>query len=322
MDKIEMENWRNKNKNTPASLRRSKKSILNPHDIDYEYDNVPLLKNAYTSSRKIKRKIVDVFNSCAFDCTFSIYSAAFLDNITFRPVINHATEVEQFSNMVKKLMQMSYTAHQCSVDKTALMYELFSKRYKLQVVETKNTISIDGHTTYGSFLKSLFADIDSSFLYSLKEINTCPKCDYTFEEKNAFANNKQLFYKIDLKHLSKYIRYKDTTSRCRKCMARLQTTVQYSNILAFDVEPLTKEAISQIKINDVQKKLHMNENVYDLFAVVEFKETISGVHHFIAHIKRADGTWETYDDLKKAAVRSRHCATTPISIFAVFYKKL
>lgn len=54
MDKVEKENWRNKN-NSTKKLRRSKTSVLNPHDVNYKYSNVPLLKNAYTSPRKINK---------------------------------------------------------------------------------------------------------------------------------------------------------------------------------------------------------------------------------------------------------------------------
>lgn len=252
MDKVEKENWRNKIKNTPKS-RRSKRSILNPHDLDYKYNHIPMLKNAYTSPRKINKKIVDICNSCAFDCTLSIYTAAFFDYPELCPIINEATKEQMFSIMVKNIIQGLLTDRERLIDKTKLLYELFSKRYKKQVKETENTISINGMTTYGPFVKSLFADMDSLLLSSIKKIKTCSKCDYTFQEKISLANNSILYDKIDLKRLSKYIVYDDNMNwRCRKCNKQLQATVEYSDILVFDVEPISKQYMHQTKIKDVQ----------------------------------------------------------------------
>lgn len=319
MEKVEKENWRNKN-NNPQRIRRSKNSILNRHDVDYKYNSVPLLKNAYTSSRKINKKIVDVCNSCAFDCTLSIYTAVFSDYPELRPVINEATEEQKISHMINKILQRCKCDRELLIDKTALLYELYSIRYKKQVVETENTISVDGMTTYGSFLKYLFAEMDTLLLSSITEIKTCSECECTFQEKNAFGNNNRLYDKIDLKRLSKYIVYDDSmTCCCRKCNAQLFTTMNYSDIIVFDVEPLSDKYLHHTKINEMQAKLHMKENIYELFAVVEFKPSIV---HFVAHVKRADETWESYDDLQKEVIRSRECTTTPIYIFAVFYKKM
>lgn len=246
--------------------------------------------------------------------------AVFSDYPELRPIIDEITEEQQFSNMIKKIIQRCSSDRQLLIDKTALLYELCSLRYKTQVLETENTISIDGMTNYGSFLKSLFADMDSLLLSSITEINPCSECDCTFEDKNALGNNNRLYDKIDLKRLSKYIAYDDSMSwRCRKCNAQMLTTVNYSDIVVFDVEPLSGKHLHQTKINEVQAKLHMNGNIYELFAVVEFKPSAV---HFVAHVKRANETWESYDDLQKEVIRSRKCTTTPIHIFAVFYKKI
>lgn len=54
-NKIPKENWKGRVRSSPA-MRRSKISILNPHDVTYKYNTVPLLQNGYTASRRIKKK--------------------------------------------------------------------------------------------------------------------------------------------------------------------------------------------------------------------------------------------------------------------------
>lgn len=63
-DEIPSEEWNRRNKKLPI-LRRSKLSILNPHDVDYKYHSVPLLNNTYRAPRKIRSKIINVTHTCA-----------------------------------------------------------------------------------------------------------------------------------------------------------------------------------------------------------------------------------------------------------------
>lgn len=314
---IPEENWKNKNTEPPV-LRRSKASILNPHDVNYKYNSVPLLKNAYTSPRKVNNKYVDLRHTCAYDSTYCIYTAAFLDDERLHQIIDSCEANQRFSYFIKKILERRQDSKQFYIDKTEILYQLYSKFYKKQIKETKNSISMNCETAFGPFMKKLFSEIDSDLLSSVTEIRSCPKCQNDIEEKSPFGKVR-FVDKISLQRLSSYlILEEDKNWRCRACNTRMETTLEYANLIAFDVEPAKERLIFLSKIDDVQEALHINEAVYNLFAVVEFKAEI---RHFLAHVKRANGVWETYDDLKMDVIRSRKCTTTPMAIFAVFYNK-
>lgn len=98
----------------------------------------------------------------------------------------------------------------------------------------------------------------------------------------------------------------------------MQASTSYGDIIAFDVEPLNKKDFSATAINQIQQTLHISEDVYKILGVVEYKPANN---HFVAHVKRANSIWETYDDLTSEVIRSRKCATSPMLIFGVFYVK-
>lgn len=314
---IPEENWRNKNTKSPT-IRRSKASILNPHDVNYKYNNIPLLKNAYRSPHKIRKKYVEVCHTCAFDSVLCVYTAAFLDNRNLHCIIDSCNKEHRFSNFIKQILDGHQSNKQCYIDKTNLLYNMYSRFYKPSVVETENTISIDCETTLGPFLKKLLSEIDLSTLSSISETKTCPNCGCEYNEKSPLVN-LQLVDKINLQRLSSYIVLEnDKNWPCRMCDTRLQTVTNYAHIISFDVEPLKREFIHNIEICKVQQTLYIKGDIFKLFAVVEFK---SAIKHFVAHVKRANDIWETYDDLKSDVIRSRKCTTTPMAIFAVFYQK-
>lgn len=167
-------------------------------------------------------------------------------------------------------------------------------------------------------MRTLHAEIDECILSSISETKTCPMCHSEYSEKHPLGS-VQLVNKINLQRLLSHIIMDDDKKwHCRKCSARLQTVTNYADIIAFDVEPLKRKYIHLTEISKVQSTLHLHEDVFKLFAVVEFK---SSNKHFIAHIKRANGIWKTYDDLEKKVIRSRQCTSTPMAIIGVFYKK-
>lgn len=317
-NEVPKENWKNKNKSSPI-LRRSKTSILNRHDVNYQYNSVPLLKNAYTSPAKIQKKTVDLCNTCAFDSTFCIYSAAFLDEENLNTIIRSCEKSHLFSYRIKEAQALQQRPKQLYVHKTEILFKLYAKYYKDQIVETTNTISMKCTTAFGPFFEKLLTDIDSNLLCSVTAKRQCSQCHYEIEDKHAFGKLR-FIDKVHLQRLSSYlVLNEDRNWQCRECDSRMLTMLEYANIIAFDVEPTRTKFYYSTTIDMVQQTLHINESVYMLFAVVQFK---SENEHFLAHVKRANGVWETYDDLETRVIRSKNCTKRPMMIFAVFYKKI
>lgn len=313
------ENWRNQNKRSPL-LRRSQLSFLNPHDVDYKYNSVPLVRNGYTATRRIRSKIVTVRNTCGFDSAFSIYAAAFCDNGTFHEVVDRFGGKEiNLPFIVKTSIQKSgkKTDKMLYENRTKLLFKLYSTSYKEQIDETDNTIGISCVTAFGPLLQRLLIwDNAGEILSSVSIKQTCNQC-HVDRLDNRSLMNVRFHGKINLKRLSKYIVSDDLNAAyCRKCNNQLILSKQYGNILAFDVEPLEEKYRYKIKISDIQHNSCIGEQTYKLFGVVEY---IPDILHFIAHVERDNGIWETYDDLNSKVIRSKKCLSTPMTVFGIFY---
>lgn len=154
------ENWKNKNKK-PSDFRRSKTSILNPHDVNYHYSSVPLFKNAYTCSRKIDKNVVDLRSTCAFDSTLCVYSAAFLDNFNLHQIIDSSEDDNRFSSFIKKIFEHRLSMKALHVQKTDILHDFYAQFYEHQISTTENTMTLDCFTSYGPFLKQFLKEMDA-----------------------------------------------------------------------------------------------------------------------------------------------------------------
>lgn len=248
----------------------------------------------------------------------SIYTSAFFDNNGIHNVIDGANENQNsFSFFIKNILKSGdrKSNKQHYEARTKILYELYSQFYKTSIYENENVIEITCSSTFGPFLKKMLLDIDDGILSSMLVKRICAACNREFVDRHALMELK-FVDKINLKRLSNYINLAVRNAECRKCGNRLETIVEYGNVLAFDVEPLTEKHMTTSTIDDIQQTLHIEDRVYKLFGVVEF---LKANNHFIAHVKRSNGVWETYDDLQKEVSRSKNCSKKPMVVFAVFY---
>lgn len=258
-------------------------------------------------------------NTCAFDSALSIYTAGFLDNEKMHNVIDGSVETQNsFSFFIKNILQRGdrKSNKEHYETRTCILYQLYTQFYKKQVSESVHTIDIVCTTTFGPFLKKLLLEIDGGILCSITIRRSCVLCRREYNDHQPLMELK-FVNKINLKRLSQYIVLgSKNTSDCRKCRNRLRASVEYGNIIAFDVEPLTEKYITKTIIEEIQDTLHIDDRIYKLFGVVEF---VRSNIHFKAHVKRSNGIWETYEDLQKEITRTKTCSTTPMVVFAVFY---
>lgn len=310
------ENWKNKNQKSP-NLRRSKTSILNPHNVNYVYHGVPILKNGHTQPER-DGKICVTSNTCGFDSVFSIYTAAFLDNEITKEKFEGSEKENRFSYFVKNILEK----HDRKCDKehynnrTKLLRKIFSE-YKDAISTDENLTTISCLTGIGSFFSKL-ADIDGGNISSIKKIKNCTNCSI---EILSYSNLMPLRVtpgkNIELKKLQKYIRVEDERAfNCRKCGKPVHVEIFYQNILALEVEATTATRLSSDMISDIPHTINIGGYFYNLFAVIQQLP-----NHFVAHVKRTNGIWQTYDDLLPKMVCSKNITTKHMDIAMLFYIK-
>lgn len=148
------ENWRGRNVSPPL-LRRSRKSILNPHDIDYFCQDIPLLHNGYTTkTRAAGKKSIVVHSTCGMDSIFSVYCAAYLDNKVTKNEINESTLANEFSSFIKAFFISKKSSDHHYKTRTKLLQKIFSnEKYVNKISENAHTITVDCNTGIAGFFE-------------------------------------------------------------------------------------------------------------------------------------------------------------------------
>lgn len=322
------ENWKNKVKKSPP-IRRSRASILTPHDINYQYHNVPLMSNRYESNLKVRGKYVVVEKTCAFDSALSVYTAACFDNDNMGNIFNDATNENIWSIFIKNISRrdkivkgknnQDLTKHYHQ-ERTKILYQLYSiLNYKDSFVENENTITISCKTTFAPFLKQLIL-LDGGKLSSMARKYTCARCKIEKNDHVPFIPvTLSAINKIKLNHFSRYINTKEyNLPQCDVCKNKMHLTKEYSDLLAFEIEPLLQKQFEKQSISNVQDEIQMNNSTYKLYAVVEY---IVEAKHFIAHVKRKNGIWQSFDDLEPKVMCNKNIEKIPMNMFSLFYLK-
>lgn len=325
-----IENWRGKAK-ASSTLHRSKSSILNPHDVNYPYHNIPLMKNGDSDSvprYKVGRKTVVIEKTCAFDSLYCVYAAAYFDNDVIQKIINDATHDNEFSTFISNIVRRKKKKAKSNRDfdrqlyseRTKLLYTLYSCHYKKSILETEHTLNISCVTAFGPFVEKLIL-LDGAKLSSKTNTCTCTYCNETnIVQSPLVPVTLSTRAKINLETFSKVIAPEECFSRCKcaNCGNEMEVTTEYGSLLAFEIEPLLKNQMEKTQISAIQNEIYMNGQAYKLYAVIEFNDRLE---HFLAHIKRKDDVWQTFDDVKKHVKCLKRIETLSMYAFMLFYMK-
>lgn len=151
---------------------------------------------------------------------------------------------------------------------------------------------------------------NSDILYSVK---TKIKCDCNTIVGEKVSNYLPMNFKGDwqkiIGNLQAYIsEEKDTLDLCYDCFANKHIQIEYNDVVVIQIERAYPDArIYKIDLNKIT--IVLNGNIYVFRAAIEHSTS-----HFIAHILRADSTWESYDDMK-----NKKFFKTPNSFYSVQY---
>lgn len=129
---------------------------------------------------------------------------------------------------------------------------------------------------------------------SLIESKICINCEVTKDKVLPFLAVNII--NLDLKNIQKSYELNILKERsCINCKGKCTFNQIFNNILALEVEPKNDIAIQKkISIENLAPTINVGK-LYKLYAVVEFDPTLK---HFTSHVKRINGKWKTYDDLK------------------------
>lgn len=316
------ENWKNKNRSLPL-FRRSKTSILERHDVNYFCHGIPILRNGHTTkSRKTGRKSIVVTNTCAMDSILAIYCSAYLDNNVAKREINESTASNKFSSFIKSFFSCEKRSIKHYDKRTELLLDIFTvQSYPTAITENEHVRIVKCETGVASFFEKL-SNEDGMMMASVKRKKQCATCSYENISHSALTPIRvSVSRDTRLENIERYIITNDDgmAPECRACGNHLTISEEFGNIIAIEAEPLSHNSTRQMRkyeIQQLKEKICIKGELYQLFGIIQY---IPQIKHFVAHIKRNNGVWQTVDDLETEVKTTKKIEEIPMHIFMLFY---
>lgn len=311
----QFENWRNKgnpvlrSKNEKRN-RRAAQSILSKHDLTYFRHGIPLLENGQATKNIVTER------TCAFDSIYAIFAVAAID---YNCDYTSTTESKFAQFLSETVMKNNKTLRKAYVLRNEILKSIFSNKCyekSTNLTSNKRMTHIDCHTGLGGFFSQLVRDGNEQ----LSSYTLAANCEHCQESKRIqrplMPLRVNIQQPISLDDIQSMIIINDEhTTRCPKCQRKMAYNRELNKIVAFEVEPTKHEYTMPHNLSNIQDEIMLENKPYKLFGTVEFD---AAAHHFIAHVKRKNDIWETYDDLHTEKA-GRKFTNNAKNIFMLFY---
>lgn len=89
------------------------------------------------------------------------------------------------------------------------------------------------------------------------------------------------------------------SNKCIQCKSTsVDTSFSFSKIVMFDLLLYKVQKIKLNSINDIPTQFVLFNTTFEFVGCIEFVGNCKlSLQHYVAHIKRKNNIWETYDDL-------------------------
>lgn len=94
-----------------------------------------------------------------------------------------------------------------------------------------------------------------------------------------------------------------------KCTGKQIINYTLNDLLIFEID-------LGVDLNDIPDTMTLQGKLFTLLSVIEY---LPNIRHYVAHCKRLDDTWETYDDLSTKATRTKN---QQMNVHCILYAKL
>lgn len=308
---VSQEYWRNKNVDTleqskPRKSNRNVNSIL--EKAKPFSSNLPFLPNGGTTKGNQSIETIISEETCPFDSIYQVYAAFYKDIKVIQE------DIDQSECLFDEFIKKSFFAKKDS--------ELIEARNHLlrAMFPEKVNRGRKNMTTLNIFMgiNEMFDTLNSNseVLCSVKSRDKCLSCDFIGNEK--FHMYVPMKFKGDWKNIVQNLQsYVDTDvltigdeNLCPKCESELDMQILLNNILVIHIElAYPNTLIHKVEMSKISGEITIHDKQYEFRAAIEY-----GAKHFVAHVKRNNGVWQTYNDLK-----SPHTQKPPKSFYSVLY---
>lgn len=324
-DSVKHENWKGQNDDAKKSLikfkQRSRFSILNP-----QYASVlPISLLSNQSTVKVRNKQIIISQGCAPNSLTHVFMAMYVDSEKVKAEID-ATD-DEFSNNIKMAINSRKidSVYRSRAEFLVKCYDEYCKskdnstneeiagtvdkskidllkrklvRTKFFQEESSQIILLNCHINLMSLLGILCIKTP---LFAVKESTFCSTCKVELKETRILPTGPVNINTYGVENLQKCLIDQKMVSNivCPQCKSSGTKIRSPSRILFLDLENF--DGLSQkvqedrkFELKKVSDQITYGGIKFFFKAIIE--HDIS--KHFIAHIRRPSGAWETYDDLK------------------------
>lgn len=303
------ENWRNKNIDAKVKqtqrTNRCKTSILNQAKPLSRF--IPILKNGHRTIGTKKNTGIVTTQTCPFDSIFQMFAACYADLTSF------ASKVDQDDSMFSTLIKNLFSESEVYNLRNELLLNLFPEKAISFECKLK---AIDCETSVHHLLTKLVSKyplLQSSEIW--RECDTC-----TFRSEIISRTFVPLQLNINLRDIQKFIKFNDSKKKCQNCCGMTKFSRRVNDVIVFDTEPTNYNNIIResymIGLEDLPTTVIVDGRRFILKGTVEYTN-----RHFVAHVRRNDGEWQTYDDINYAKIRKTPKRIFPVQLFYVMQGK-
>lgn len=265
---------------------------------------IPILSNGH---RKYygKQSSVLTYNTCAFDTIFQIFAAIFID---YEHIQNRFEENEEaeFYSMIAATFNYEKKGSGLMTDLYERRFGILKRVYAEKIISTTSgllTIDCNSNIAY-----TIEHAMPQSF-FSYSRVKHCNSCSNSVLSRRVFIDiNLELFASetVSIQDLNEHINIdllcevKKSKCTTNLCSGMIEIDTTFSEVVVIDLQLIDEKLNKIFSINEVPQELDLRGIKYKIFAMAEYiKKSGETIGHYIAHVRRFNNQWETYNDLLK-----------------------
>lgn len=246
-----------------------------------ESQQVPILMNGFTGGG------LQTYKTCAFDCIFSTVACLHRDYSKFRAVINTAkvNHKSQFCAFIAEVVEQKKVPMSAYIVRNKMLHNLYG------FPENVNRMtSLDCETGFGGLFSKVCTE--NEVLASSIMNRSCETCKSSKKIVRPFL--PLLHKQLDITDLQCAIIQPAMEEECPKCHQLCHPEHSIGPLLALEVEQISPQARQRHSVDVITSRIEVGKDMFNLCGVIENKQE---PRHFICHMLRKSGHWETHDDL-------------------------
>lgn len=291
------ENWKNRNIDAKPKRKIPEKrcinSILNPSK-PYSR-SIPILKNGHCTIGT--KKIAGIISrlTCPFDYIFQVLAACYVDNRSF------GEKVETDDSDLSYLLKNVFTNNDVYRLRNEMLVTLLPEKV---TKHDSNVLYLDGETG----IQTMFMRMASTYTIaqSYNESRKCNACKFV-SPKMGKAFIPINLSKFDISNTQEAITFNDKNKDCPNCSGTTEICREFNDVVAMECKK------NSVNLSSISQEIMIENRLYVIKGIIGYT-----TRHFMAHIHRSNGEWETFDDLSPATTRKTPKLVCPVQLFYTF----